>query len=64
MRVVAVGAAIAIALGPTAHAEDAAAPPDEVSAGRAVYARNCSPGHGPRMQDPEGAFDLVAGEGR
>jgi mono/diheme cytochrome c family protein len=58
MRVVAVGAAIAIALGPAARAEDAAIPPAQVSAGRALYARNCSPCHGPRMQDPEGAFDL------
>jgi mono/diheme cytochrome c family protein len=58
MRVVAVGAAIAIAVGPAAHAGDAAVPPDEVSAGRALYARTCSPCHGPRMQEPEGAFDL------
>jgi mono/diheme cytochrome c family protein len=58
MRVVAVGAAIAIALGPAAHAEDAAVPSGQVSAGGALYARNCSPCHGPRMQDPEGAFDL------
>jgi mono/diheme cytochrome c family protein len=59
MRVVAVGAAIAIALGPAVHADDGADPPAQLmSAGRALYARNCSPCHGPRMQDPEGAFDL------
>jgi mono/diheme cytochrome c family protein len=32
--------------------------PEQVNLGRALYARNCSPCHGPRMQDPESAFDL------
>ena len=26
--------------------------------GAEIFARNCSPCHGPRMQDPESAFDL------
>ena len=32
--------------------------PEQVRAGAELYARNCSPCHGPRMQDPESAFDL------
>jgi mono/diheme cytochrome c family protein len=58
MRVVAVGTALAVALaGLKARAEDAFTP-EQVNGGRALYARNCSPCHGPRMQDPESAFDL------
>jgi mono/diheme cytochrome c family protein len=58
MRVVAVGAALAAVLaGPPARAEETFTP-QQVDLGRAVYARNCSPCHGPRMQDPESAFDL------
>src|ERR1700674_2880222 len=30
----------------------------QISAGAAIYARNCSPCHGAHMADPEGAFDL------
>jgi mono/diheme cytochrome c family protein len=30
----------------------------QVSAGAAIFARNCSPCHGAHMADPEGAFDL------
>ena len=33
-------------------------PPEQIQAGAELYARNCSPCHGPRMQDPESAFDL------
>jgi mono/diheme cytochrome c family protein len=60
MRLVAAGAAVAIALAGTGlKAEDAADfTPAQLDAGRALYARNCSPCHGPRMQDPESAFDL------
>ena len=32
--------------------------PEQVSAGQALYDRNCSPCHGSSMADPEGAFDL------
>jgi mono/diheme cytochrome c family protein len=32
--------------------------PEEIRLGAEIFARNCSPCHGPRMQDPEGAFDL------
>jgi alcohol dehydrogenase (cytochrome c) len=31
---------------------------ERVRQGAAVYAQNCAPCHGPRMEDPQGAFDL------
>src|SRR5215210_7923914 len=31
---------------------------NKVRLGAEIYERNCSPCHGPRMQDPESAFDL------
>jgi mono/diheme cytochrome c family protein len=43
-------------LGATAAAEEF--PPDRIKAGAAIFARNCSPCHGTRMQNPEAAFDL------
>jgi mono/diheme cytochrome c family protein len=41
-------------------AAEAAQPanPEQIRLGADIYARNCSPCHGPRMLDPEGAFDL------
>jgi mono/diheme cytochrome c family protein len=33
-------------------------PPEQIARGAEIFARNCSPCHGPRMQDPESAFDL------
>jgi mono/diheme cytochrome c family protein len=52
--------AAAVALGcVSAAAQDAQSfPPEQVRAGAEIFARNCSPCHGPRMQDPESAFDL------
>jgi mono/diheme cytochrome c family protein len=32
--------------------------PEQIRRGADVYERNCSPCHGARMQDPQGAFDL------
>jgi mono/diheme cytochrome c family protein len=32
--------------------------PQQISTGASLFARNCSPYHGARMADPEGAFDL------
>lgn len=32
--------------------------PQDIQRGAALYERNCSPCHGARMQDPQGAFDL------
>jgi len=58
MRVVAVGAALAVLLaGGPARGEETVTP-QQVDLGRVLYARHCSPCHGPRMQDPESAFDL------
>lgn len=31
---------------------------DDVKKGAAIYSQNCAPCHGPRMLDPQGAFDL------
>ena len=33
-------------------------PPERIQAGSKIYAQNCAPCHGPRMADPQGAFDL------
>lgn len=32
--------------------------PEQIRVGAEIFARNCSPCHGPRMADPEGAFNL------
>ena len=32
--------------------------PEQVAAGADIYERNCSPCHGPRMLDPQSAFNL------
>ena len=32
--------------------------PEQIRLGAGIYARNCSPCHGARMMDPQGAFDL------
>jgi len=32
--------------------------PQQLKTGAALYARSCSPCHGARMLDPQGAFDL------
>jgi mono/diheme cytochrome c family protein len=42
----------------TAAAQDQGFPPQQIATGAEIFARNCSPCHGPRMQDPESAFDL------
>lgn len=34
------------------------APAEQAKKGSAIYAQNCAPCHGPRMLDPQGAFDL------
>ena len=48
--------AVSIVLGAAAAAQDF--PPPQIEAGAKIFARNCSPCHGPRMRDPESAFDL------
>jgi mono/diheme cytochrome c family protein len=47
--------AAAVLLGASAAADEAS---PEVRRGAEIFERNCSPCHGPRMQDPESAFDL------
>ena len=32
--------------------------PEQIKKGAAMYAQHCAACHGPRMADPEGAFDL------
>ena len=41
-----------------ATAQEKSLSPQQIAAGADIFARNCSPCHGPRMQDPESAFDL------
>jgi mono/diheme cytochrome c family protein len=48
-------AALAL-LSASAVAQEAS--PEQVRRGAEIFERNCSPCHGPRMQDPESAFDL------
>jgi len=49
---------LAFAIAAPATGQSADAQTEKVRAGAEIYQRNCSPCHGPRMQDPEGAFDL------
>jgi mono/diheme cytochrome c family protein len=42
----------------TSAAQDQSFTPQQIATGAVIFARNCSPCHGPRMQDPESAFDL------
>ena len=52
-----IGGALTLALaGATAFAQEFS--PDRIRAGAAIFSRNCSPCHGTRMLDPQGAFDL------
>ena len=41
-----------------AGAENESFSAEMVKKGSAIYSQNCSPCHGPRMLDPQGAFDL------
>lgn len=45
---------------PVARADAEDTNPAQVKKGAEIYAQNCSPCHGPRMLDPQGAFDLRA----
>ena len=51
-----IGAALALISAP-AMAEEAFTP-TQMRLGAEIFERNCAPCHGPRMQDPESAFDL------
>ena len=56
VRVMASAAIAAFAL--NAGAENESFSAEDVKKGSAIYSQNCSPCHGPRMLDPQGAFDL------
>jgi mono/diheme cytochrome c family protein len=57
MRLI-VGIAAALALISSAALAEEALTPQQVRLGAEIFERNCAPCHGPRMQDPESAFDL------
>jgi mono/diheme cytochrome c family protein len=44
--------------GARAVAQEASFQPEQIKAGADIFARNCSPCHGSRMREPQGAFDL------
>jgi mono/diheme cytochrome c family protein len=51
-----------LALSSTAFADKEETPggsPEQIKKGAAIYANTCAACHGPRMKDPEGAFDLT-----
>jgi mono/diheme cytochrome c family protein len=48
----------AIAIGSAIAAAEENFTPQQISAGAEIFERNCSPCHGPRMREPESAFDL------
>jgi mono/diheme cytochrome c family protein len=50
--------AAAFLLAATAAAAEETFTPAQVRLGAEIFERNCAPCHGPRMQDPESAFDL------
>jgi mono/diheme cytochrome c family protein len=57
------GCAVALAVslvGATAVAQEQAFAPEQIAAGADIYERNCSPCHGPRMLEPQAAFNLRA----
>src|SRR5262249_13742890 len=49
-------AALALITVAGAGAQDVS--PEQIATGARIFARNCSPCHGPHMRDPESAFDL------
>jgi len=58
MRLVLFMPLLALAFAAPAVGQSSQPSNEKVRLGAEIYARNCSPCHGPRMQDPEGAFDL------
>jgi mono/diheme cytochrome c family protein len=60
-RVVALLVIAAVCLGVPAEAQgpqQQSFTPEQLATGADLYARHCSPCHGTRMLDPQGAFDL------
>lgn len=60
LAVVTAGIAFAVlaAVFSAARADGESVSPEQVKKGSSIYSQNCSPCHGPRMLDPQGAFDL------
>ena len=50
------GAALLLIAATGAGAQDFSS--EQIATGARIFARNCSPCHGPRMRDPESTFDL------
>jgi mono/diheme cytochrome c family protein len=58
-KFIAVGAlAVVSSVARAEQPETPAITPAQIKQGSGMYAQHCAPCHGPRMQDPEGAFDL------
>jgi mono/diheme cytochrome c family protein len=60
-RVVVLLVVAAVCMGVPAEAQDPrrqSFTPEQLATGADLYARHCSPCHGTRMLDPQGAFDL------
>jgi mono/diheme cytochrome c family protein len=57
-RIAALAFALAGAAGAAQGLESEGVTEERIRIGAEIYARNCSPCHGPRMQDAQGAFDL------
>ena len=57
-KVAALVFALACAAGAAQGLETEGITVEQVRIGAEIYARNCSPCHGSRMQDAQGAFDL------
>lgn len=51
------GGAVLIAASMQCMAQESFAP-EQIKEGSGIYSQNCAPCHGPRMADPQGAFDL------
>ena len=50
-----------LALAHAVAAQDTQPPnfrPEQIKKGSEIFSQNCEPCHGPRMADPQGAFDL------
>jgi mono/diheme cytochrome c family protein len=57
-RLIVVGLTSLLACGPLLAQETQSFPKEQIDAGADLYATNCSPCHGARMQDPGAAFNL------
>jgi mono/diheme cytochrome c family protein len=58
LRSFAILATTAAAVGSAPAAAQQAFTPEQVEKGADIYENNCSPCHGPRMLDPQSAFNL------